>query len=241
MKELLDLLEKYLPGHARTVRGASPEAISRLEAAAGRKLPAAQVELLRTMGEAPGRFGLPRLDFTAAGLTEHYEAGEGLPPGRFVVAAVDLEDPYAHYYIDAASPEATDGPVVRTDALDQLVSTPPDYLSFREMVFSMAFAFVRQPLFPRHLSLQPGMEADADGRRKVPPDALQRLDRTALAYGFRRLPETSDLNPLYERGDAAISAHKTPQGAGVSVQVAAQDDRELKRLAEILRDNAGLI
>lgn len=238
MKELVDFLERYRPGHAAAVGGASPAHIARLEALAGVTLPDEYLEFLRSMGEDPGFFQVPAHDFRIGRILDLYELGEDLPPPGYLFVGAHEADAYADYYLDTKAPG---GPVLRTDHPPLLISLRPEYPSFKETVFSLAFAFPRMGLLAHRRGLAPAWRKQADGSMAVPADAVARLLAAAAALGFQRLPQTSDLNPMLERGDAALIAHQAPQGRGVAIELAAQDDREIKRLAEVLQDTAGLV
>jgi len=49
------------------------------------------------------------------------------------------------------------------------------------------------------------------------------------------------LTPLYERGDAAFYVDRSSQGGGLSAELAVRDEREFKRLVELIQEHTTLM
>lgn len=246
MKELMDYIQTYDPGFPAKVQGASEEEITRLERLAGGSLPARYTDFLRSMGASMGDLQYPDTDFRIGRILKLYETSKRRPPPRYLLIGVQVVETYDRYLLDrGAGAGGEDCPVIQADIEEPFETADmlhTLYPSLKDMLFLQAFSMKRMSLLAHRRSFLPSLVDSGKGRlRSVPPNLVDSISRVMSHLGFERLPHTSSLNLLYERGDAALYVSRNPQGYGATAELAAQEEREFKRLTEIILDNTALL
>jgi hypothetical protein len=241
VQELIHYIARFHPSYPGTVRGASPAEIGRLASLVKRPLPRSYRAFLETMGHSWGDFdpfSEPK-DFSIETVIDFYETGEDMPPERFLLIAYDLGSGGLDYFLEDLGPGVE--PRVVQFASDSEFDPANFFIqheSLADMLFTLAFAAVRLPLFPWLAHLFVRYSVDWEKR-----SSISRLDAfVALAekMDFERVPFTGSWSPAYERGDAGMNCYQAP-GFAPSFTLGATDPDELDRLAEILCDNLGLL
>ena len=92
------------------------------------------------------------------------------------------------------------------------------------------------PLLPYRASLY----ATTAWTERFEGKGLLLLQDICIRLGFERLPFGAEWSPSYERGDAVIDAYEAP-GFLPSFEIVASNQKEVDRLAEIFKDNLGLV
>jgi hypothetical protein len=244
MYELIEFIRQYDPEYLSKIRGASAEETARLEQLVGRALPAHYKEFLLHLGKDMGDLQMPETDFRIGRVLKFYELGKRKPPARYIFIGAQIEDPYDRYLLDCGDGPRQDCPVLRADNQESFKTTDNlwvSYPSLKDMLFVLAFSVKRMDLLTHRRQFTPSLEEGEDGLSRVPPGLMGAVVKVVETLGFERLPYTSDLNPLFERGDAAFYASRNPEGGGMTAELAAQDEREFKRLIEIICDNTALL
>ncbi len=241
--ELIDLVEQYAPGFADRLTGASPEELHQLEEQLGRQLPGPYKDFLSLMGKDLGGFETPQVDLRIDRVREFYEVTEPRPPDRFIFIGAHDEDPYMDYYLDCGMTADGNCSVVRAETPDQLLKPERLWCSFaslEDMLFVWAFRG-RLSRLPHRRRLSPALEKSSKGMMIIPPRLLESIEKLAPQLGFQRLPYTSQLTLLFERGDAALYVSRPKADGGVTAELAAQDSREFRKLEEAITDNTRLL
>jgi hypothetical protein len=240
MKELIEWLHQYDPSYLQKIRGISGEELIELEQLVGRPLPHRLKASLRWMGKEPGDVQSPELWPRASRIRQFYlsERRHQLSP-RYLFIATSDEPPGLDYFQDCGLlAEAEDCPIVQARQGTAGGFTPA-FPSLRDMVFWVAFQTKRVEALPFRAFLRP---ADAGyGAADTAEMILEDLKELMPALGFRRLPQTSDQNPLFERGDAALAAHGSSAPEELRVVLAATHERERARLWEVITHTTLLI
>ncbi|MFL5345327.1 MAG: SMI1/KNR4 family protein [Hyalangium sp.] len=246
MRELMEYIRQYDPAFSSRVEGASQEEVARLEQLVGQPLPARYKQFLRTLGRSMGDLQAEDTDFRIERVLKFYENSKRRPPARYILIGAQVADTYDQYLLDrAAASGEEDCAVVQADPAEPFTST--DYIhtlypSLQDMLFVLAFSTKRMAMLPHRRDFLPSLVDSGKGRlRIVPSGLLDSLEGILGRLGFQKLPYTSALNPLFERGDAALYASRSPEGDGVTIELGAEDQREFRRLSEILRDNTPLV
>lgn len=240
---LIDLIEQYDPGFANRVQGASSEELHHLEEQIGRPLPGSYKDFLSLMGKDLGGFETPQVDLRLERVQDFYDVTEPQPPSRFIFIGAHEDDPYMDYYLDCGVPADTGCPVVRAEMPEQLAKPEKlwrSFASFEDMLFVWAFRNRLARLGHRR-KLSPALQRNAQGVMAIPPGVLDSVEALATRLGFQKLPHTSPLTLLLERGDAALYLSRpTPEG-GITSELGAQDPREFRKLEEAITDNSVMI
>ncbi|MCY1072974.1 SMI1/KNR4 family protein [Archangium lansingense] len=244
MRDLIEFIRQYDPEYPSKIRGASADETVRLAQLVGRALPAHYKEFLLHLGKDMGDLQMPETDFRIGRVLKFYELGKKKPPTRFIFIGAQVEDPYDRYLLDCGDGQHQDCPVLRADPQEPFKTTDNLWVSFpslKDMLFVLAFDVKRMGLMPHRRQFTPSFEEGKDGLSRVPPGLMDSVEKVLARLGFEKQPYTSELNPLFERGDAAFYASRNPEGGGMTAQLAAQDEREFKKLIEIIRDNTALL
>jgi hypothetical protein len=241
MKEIVDFVRQYDPAFPEKVRGATEAELARLERLAKRKLPEAYRDFLRSMGRSMDGMGISAYNFSIDAITQLHEEEEYDWPRRFLVIAEHETDPYYHYFLDLDTLHEGDCRVVSFDSSftsktleEQHVH--PQASSLRNLLFETAFICKRMAPSPhrqRTKLLYPKLKA----RKAIDQETLNAFEQVALRLGFQRLPFSEPEPLLFDRQDAALYA-KSGFAGEIVASLAAQDERELHRLREILMDHA---
>jgi hypothetical protein len=241
INEFLEFIGRYDPDYPSSVQGASTEMIGRLASLVGQPPPLYE-EFLRRMGHSLGTLKIPNLSFDIEQIIEIYEAEEWRPPPRYMVVAVEMQDPYFDYYLDLECSNDSDFSVVRFESWGTAVfkgRIHPRFRSFRDMLFWFGFLYKRMNSLPFQMKLQASpLKKEKTGQsQEALVDAVEKL---ALRMGFKRLQHTSPQCLLLDREDAAIYGHLPPRG-GFDAKAAATDKNQLSKICEILRDHTILV
>ncbi|REG14283.1 hypothetical protein ATI61_1272 [Archangium gephyra] len=239
MNELLALLERYAPGYAERIQGASAWNLFMLKKVFGQSLPEFYQEFVEVMGKDGGPL-LAHVDsYDPYDVTELYEvAWRELPPRRFLFVFGDPSPDDQHYWLDLEAPsEDGDCKVFRfpfgTEEWKKHGS--PLYMSLREMLFVWAMSNVGLPTFPHRAAYYSRLA-------NVPPNEL--LDAEDVARIFERLRFVRLPYPqrcmLFERDDAAIELYRSPDEPGFSFRVGMRNAEEFRRFQGIMEDIKGL-
>lgn len=235
---LLEYIGRYDPEFITTIDGASREQLGRLESILERSLPLVHRSFLECMGQSMGRLVLYEgvMDPTIEALLEYYTEENWHPPSReYVLFAMDTGAQGSDLFLDCRK-SVNDPPVIRGEpSLDFSARARLDHASLSDALFSAALTSIRVPLLPHRASLY----ATTAWTDRFKGKGLQLLGDICIKLGFERLPFGAAWSPAYERGDAVIDAYEAP-GFLPSIEVAAQEQKEVERIAEILKDNLGL-
>lgn len=240
---LIDLIEQYDPGFANRIQGASAEELHHLEKQLGHPLPGSYKDFLSLMGKDLGGFETPQVDLRLERVQDFYEVTESQPPNRFIFIGAHEEDPYMDYYLDCGVPAGTDCPVVRAEMPEQLVKPEKLWRSFaslEDMLFVWAFRNRLARLSHRR-KLSASLQRNAQGVMVIPPGVLGSVEVLAAQLGFQKLPHTSPLTLLFERGDAALYLSRPSPEGGITSELGAQDPREFRKLEEAIIDNTVML
>ncbi|HEY8506021.1 MAG TPA: SMI1/KNR4 family protein [Gemmataceae bacterium] len=241
MKELVRYIARFDPEYPRTVRGASPEEIGYLSTLVGRPLPEDYQDFLATMGHDMGNFHPfnGEKDFSVETITAYYENEERLHPPSFILIAMDDGPEGLDVFLEILPPPA------KPRVVQFAVYHPFDPAQVRvkfenlaDMLFTLAFTTVRFGMFPHRTSLVAPHPSDWESRSPVP--RLEAFKALAERLGFERVPYTGNWSPGYDRGDAVAHCYQPPPFAPY-FSLAAEKERELFRLAEVMMDTLGLI
>ncbi|QRK11302.1 hypothetical protein JQX13_15215 [Archangium violaceum] len=235
---LLDYIARYDPEFITTIDGASREKIGQLEDILERRLPSVHRGFLECMGRSTGKLIIYEgvMDPTIEALLEYYTEESWHPPSReYVLFAMDTGAQGSDLFLDCRR-SANDPPVIRGEpSPDFPARARLDHASLSDALFSSALTSIRMPLLPHRASLY----ATTTWTDRFEGKGLQVLGEICLKLGFERLPFGAEWSPAYERGDAVIDAYEAP-GFLPSIELAALNQKEAERLAELLKDNLGL-
>lgn len=241
MDEFIAFLSKYDSDFPSSIRGASPDLVERLTTLVGRALPSLYQEFLLRMGGSLGSLDIPNLVFEVDQIIEFYETRGWRPPPRYLLVAMEMQDPYFDYFLDLESPENSDFSVVRFESEGTAVlqgRTHPWFHSFRDMLFSFGFLTKRVKSLPHQLDLLASPTKKlATGQSQG--QLVSAVETLALRMGFKRLSHASSFCLLLDRDDAAIYGHLPPRG-GFAAKVAASESGQLLKVCELLRDHTSL-
>lgn len=245
MKELLKYISSFEPAFQATVQGATAQEIVRLESLIKRPLPSNYNDFLRCMGRSMGSLREEDTDFSIGRILKFYELSKRRPPRRYILIGVQLVDTYGRFLLDCeADTQREDCPVVHADPEEPFENDDhivPLYGSLKDMLFLLGFRKRMARLEHRHRFLPSLVSSGRERLRMVEPGLIEAIEATVLQMGFQKLPYTSPLTPLYERGDAAFYVDRASQGGGLSAELAARNQWEFKRLVEIIQDQTSLV
>ncbi|QRK12650.1 SMI1/KNR4 family protein [Archangium violaceum] len=241
MKELIELIETYDPGYAKKLHGATEEEIARLQNLVGRELPAPYKEFLRYMGRSMGDFQIADANFSIDVVTAIYGANDWVPPERYLFIAEHEQDPYLDYYLDLDELVDGDYKVLRFSNDGGFVEDPWSTIALMKgFFFANAFRVKRMENFPHETLISPSLSR-LSVRPAASTDMMAVVEERALKLGFKKLPFSLPLRPMYERKDAAILGTRAPVRGGICFELAAESERELKHLVSVLCSNTPLI
>ena len=197
-----ELLVRIVPGLTESWQGASSAEIERLEAAAGRPLPAFYRWFLSRMGKSMGPMRYPTVDFSAQAILGAYSARHMAPDPRYFLIGFERDElTPLHYFYDLEGAQRGDALVVR-------MLTPRDecheqFETFREMLAWGELWAARIEGAPQHCR----------GTLRANGDLRVQLDGIARQLGFAEPIETGSCCGLYERSDATLVWTGTPNDA----------------------------
>ncbi|QDF00838.1 hypothetical protein BHS05_36200 [Myxococcus xanthus] len=246
MKELLNYINGFEPAFSSQAQGASAVEVSRLESLLKRPLPSHYKDFLLSMGRSMGSLREEDTDFAIGRILKFYETSKRRPPRRYIFIGAQLVDTYGRFLLDCGeATEQADCPVVQADPEEPFKNEDhivPLYGSLKDMLFLLAFSRKRMALLEHRRRFLPSLVSSGTGNvRIVAPSLVGAIDETLLQLGFQKLPHTSPLTPLYERGDAAFYVDRSSLGGGLSAELAARDEREFGRLVEVIQDSTTLV
>jgi len=221
------LLERLVPGSTGQWQGASASEIDRLEAIAGRPLPAFYRWFLSRMGTSMGPLSYPTVDFSAQGVLTALSSGQMAAHPRYLLIGYEQDElTPLHYFYDLDQP-------IRGDALVVRMITPNDesheqFETFREM---LAWG----ELWTQRVERAP---QQCGGRLRANDEVQARLGPVMRRLGFAVPIETGSYCGLYEREDAALICSGTPNDPLVT-QAFGLGGRDAVTLAQILSEVAG--
>jgi len=238
MKDLIEFLSGYEPKYPGIVRGYSLEEIERLEEVLGRALPPAQRDFFSTAAANLG-FSHEDLTFDLDEVMQVVTEKRDTMPPTFSPLAMDLSPTQADYFLDLGRPAAgrplgEDGAVVCSAAgnsdFEDLWYVYP---SLRDMLFSWGFDRVRMLTLSHRCSVH-WQQPDFADPSTAP--TMEMLGQILENLGLRPLHVTGPTMPLYDRGDCAVSVTRSMNGPTFSMHLAATDETEALRIAEIACD-----
>jgi hypothetical protein len=239
MRALLEYISRYDPEFIDTLTGASGEQIGQLEDILDRRLPSVHRGFLECMGQSVGRLVLYEgvMDPTIEPLLEYYTEGDWHPPYReYVLFAMDTGPQGSDLFLDCRK-SPNDPVVIRGEpSPDFPLQARLKHASLSDALFSAALTSIRMPLLPYRASLY----ATTAWTERFKGKGLLLLQDICIRLGFERLPFGAEWSPSYERGDAVIDAYEAP-GFLPSFEIVASNQKEVDRLAEIFKDNLGLV
>lgn len=229
------LLLRIVPGLEAGWRGATEHEIERVEALAGRPLPALYRWFLARMGRSMGPMRYPTVDFSAAGVIAVYTSGRIETHPRFLLIGYDDDElTPAHYFYDLDRP-------ARADALVLRMLTPHDepheqleqFETLREML-AWGELWTHRVEHAPQLCRGSLRAPDADLHGRVAP-VLGRL-------GFDTPIETGPFCGLYEAADAALVCSGAPDAepGTQSFNLGGADAGQLARILSALANEAAL-
>jgi hypothetical protein len=242
-RRFVEFVSVYEPEYSRKIRGATPQEIDRLELQVGRRLPRTYREFLEGLGQDLGSVTTSETELDIALPLGFYKKGPGAAPRDYLFIGVHGTEPAADYFIETAEEDEARQRIMLVARGEPITrrSATPIYPSLWDMLFSHAFANKRLAKLPCQTRLRPRMVMGTQETVLAPGAALARIEPTALKLGFQRVQGTSALCPMFERKDAAILGHQNPTpGGGFSVEIGAEEERMLKKLAELFRDSGAL-
>jgi hypothetical protein len=240
---------RYDPEFARTIAGASPQEISRVEGLAGVALPPEYRAFLEKMGntkpQALGEF-LQYCSYGIEAIENFYSTPNLRPPGNAaflwtydVDSAYDIfirtggEERLPRFLVQCAwalDPETNELLDVEPDQ-SMLGSTLPEYL-YRD-----AFLHIRDPLLPHGAQVREPSAAEVSEERHMRRRSAFRT--IAARLDFQPVPFMENDLIFYDRPDASLKLY-AQLGADV-IYVQAEDLREAARICEILSDSLEMV
>jgi len=232
MQPLVKLIDRYRPGFAGDVAPASPELVEELATVAG-PLPGAYVRFLQAMGGNMGGFQPFGANFDADDVVLNYQINKSLhgSPLLFIAAEGPLQ-PGGNLFLDREKPSARDDcllVVVPSERRMDATKAEPFHAGLEEFLYYSAYHEIRLGLLPARTTLAPTSEKEPTN------DDIRRLFEVAARLGFERVPPATH-NALFERGDAAMLMYRYPLSEDYSLQIAAEDAGELRRMVGIFTD-----
>jgi hypothetical protein len=197
------------------------------------------------MGKSMGDVGYSDVTFSMDAIARlHKNEDQELNwPSQFLVIAEHEQDPYFNYFLDLSTEKQGDCKVVRFDiALNADQYNPehirPEAPSFTTLLFEMVFLSKHLARFPQHASATFSFSS-LRSRNPDPARVIDVFEKAATQLGFRKWSYSRPEHSMLERENAAIYGRGSRLGE-VSVNMSAQDPRELLLLREIIADYAAL-
>lgn len=232
---LEQLLLRVVPGLAAGWHGASDTDIERIEAIAGRPLPAVYRWFLAHLGVSMGPMRYPTLDFSASGILSVYQSGRMEPHPRFLLIGYEHDEVTPlHYFYDLDRP-------ARGDALVLRMLTPRDE-SHEQLE---QFETLREMLAWGELwthRVEPAPQLCRGNLRAPDADLHGRVAPVLGRLGFDTPIETGPFCGLYEAADAALVCSGAPDAepGTQSFNLGGADAGQLARILSALANEAAL-
>ena len=234
-QKVLHLIELRAPEKARVLRGVSEERLGALRCHSPRPLPDHYVQFMQLMGDGSADMPLfPSCDHLALALERDWQNNEGTPPyptERYFKIAVSDDEPKIaspDYYLDLASGDALDAPVVGFEISPE-GSIKVGY-AFGDHALTRIFSTFERPGAAHEAFLAFGpTEAEPAG------DLYARVMALLIRIGFS---ETLRGNLMWsgERPTVAVRAG-LPQGGIPELIVRSDHHKDFVTLLEQLQDN----
>jgi hypothetical protein len=236
MRDLIALLERYVPGCSNQIQGVSTAEIDFLEDAFGQPLPDAYRFFALEMGRDGGPLLAHVRSYNPFDIADKYKTtSNDIPPRRFLFIFGD-PDPLTrfHYWLDLEAPsEDGDFQVVQFPYFQDAWKTKliRSYVGLQEMLFDWAMEYVCVPSFPHRARYRQG-----DGEMTTVKDVANYLEK----MGFIRLPYPR-YSLLFERDDAAIGLYRFPDSSHFQMHVGMRSLDKLKHFQAVIEDNTDLM
>ncbi|NTX10872.1 SMI1/KNR4 family protein [Myxococcus sp. CA056] len=235
MEELLNLLERYLPGYRQQVRGYPDLVVDELEEVFGHPLPESYRQFANVMGAQGGPLFQEMSSYDPIqGVAENYRlAPESVMPPRRFLFLFGSRDPLVSdcHWLDLDAPtEDGDYQVVLMPFGEHAwkKNLRRIYSGFREMLFLKAMTDICLPTFPHQVKFSGGHEGKAS--------SVDEVARIFERGGFIRLPHPHH-SMIFERPGAAIRLYRPPRGSRFYIHAGAHRLDELHHLQRVLEDN----
>lgn len=242
--------DRYAPGFAGKVLGASANEIDRIEALVGSSLPAEYRAFMECMGATRagslGRF-LQHVSFGMSAVEEYYrDPPLPVPRDAIYLWTYEYDSPTLIFLPKSARTDGT-RPLVQLGwpidpVTEEFTDGEPDVAVLSNgllpFLYNEAFNAIRVPSLRFGVALE---ETVTVAKPDPSYSATRRSEFAALMHrlGFEALPFAERNRLRFDRADAAAGMASASH-AFDTVFVGADDERECGRLCEILIDNLGL-
>jgi hypothetical protein len=198
-----ELLLRVVPGLAEQWKGATPDAIARIERIAGHPLPPFYRWFLSRMGQSMGRLAYPSLDFSAQRVLERYDEEWVEPHPRLLLIAHDSKEimPTSLFY-DLEDTARGDALVAAKEEGANEYDLYERFETLREMLAWSALSRFRLDKMPQRC----GGTFSGDE-----PGILSLVEPVMSSLGFKQSISTGPHCGLYERADAAMICKGMPR------------------------------
>ncbi|MBZ4420699.1 SMI1/KNR4 family protein [Myxococcus sp. RHST-1-4] len=196
-------LLRVVPGLAEQWKGATPDAVARIEQIAGRPLPSFYRWFLSRMGQSMGALAYPTLDFSAQRVLDCYAKGWVEPHPRLLMIAHDSRKmmPMPHFY-DLDAPARGDALVASKEEGADEDDLYEHYETLREMLACSALSRFRLNKEPQTCI------GTFSGDH---PNLLALIEPVMSRLGFKQPIPTGPYCGLFERDDAAMVCTGMPR------------------------------
>lgn len=232
-QEIERLIARLTPDAHHEFIGATPEDIAAIEANAGRPLPPFYLWFLRRMGRYMGTLGYATIDLSVERVLLCYREEFEEPDPRYLLIGYQC-DPVVpmHIWYDLDRPARDDALVVSRAIGDDLIQR--DFETLREM---LAYKFMFNYRLPQLRARCRG-EFVADG-----PGVRARLEQAIELLKFEQPVPTGPYCGLFDRSDAAMLCHLSPDGGEDDVlffNLGADSPGKMRRILGIITAETGL-
>jgi hypothetical protein len=196
-------LLRVVPGLGQQWKGATPDAIARIEQIAGRPLPPFYRWFLSRMGQSMGALAYPTLDFSAQRVLDCYAKGWVEPHPRLLLIAHDSYGmmPMPHFY-DLDAPARGDALVASKEEGADEDDLYEHFETLREMLAWSALSRFRLNKAPQ--ICRGTFYGDH-------PNLLALIEPVMSRLGFTQPISTGPYCGLFERDDASMLCMGTPK------------------------------
>ncbi|WP_245814361.1 SMI1/KNR4 family protein [Cystobacter ferrugineus] len=196
-------LLRVVPNLRQQWKGATPDAIARIEQIAGRPLPPFYRWFLSRMGQSMGPLAYPTLDFSAQRVLDCYAKGWVAPHPRLLLIAHDSNSmmPMPLFY-DLDAPARGDALVASKEEGADEDDLYEKFETLREMLAWGALSLFRLEKMPQ--ICRGTFHGDH-------PNLLALIEPVMSSLGFKQPISTGPYCGLYERDDAALICIGTPR------------------------------
>ncbi|WAS97247.1 SMI1/KNR4 family protein [Nannocystis punicea] len=231
--EIERLITRLVPDAHHGWIAATPEDIAAIEANAGRPLPPFYRWFLTRMGRYMGALEYASIDFSVERVLLCYREEFEEPDPRYLLIGYQC-DPVVpmHIWYDLDRPNRGDALVVTRAIGDTLVQH--DFETLREMLAYKAMLNYRLPA----LQARCRGEFTCDG-----PGVRARLERAIEALKFEQPIPTGPYCGIFDRPDAAMVCHVSPDGGEDDVlffNLGADSPGKLRRILGVITKETGL-